>query len=88
LLSPPFFCNLIIEVMPAIVVRQRKAFRRKDGVFIFFEDNAGVRRNRGKGVWWGTLGQSSDPSSRATQHLLIVPLMVCVSTPPHHHHPR
>mmetsp|Transcript_48092 Transcript_48092/g.109258 ORF Transcript_48092/g.109258 Transcript_48092/m.109258 type:complete len:82 (-) Transcript_48092:486-731(-) len=30
------------KVMPAIVVRQRKAFRRKDGVFIFFEDNAGV----------------------------------------------
>lgn len=29
-------------VMPAIVVRQRKAFRRKDGTFIYFEDNAGV----------------------------------------------
>ena len=28
--------------MPAIVVRQRKAFRRKEGVFIYFEDNAGV----------------------------------------------
>ena len=28
--------------MPAIVVRQRKAFRRKDGTFIYFEDNAGV----------------------------------------------
>jgi large subunit ribosomal protein L23e len=28
--------------MPAVVVRQRKAWRRKDGVFIFFEDNAGV----------------------------------------------
>lgn len=30
------------KVMPAIVVRQRKQFRRKDGNFIFFEDNAGV----------------------------------------------
>ncbi|KAI9469283.1 ribosomal protein L14 domain-containing protein [Coemansia mojavensis] len=30
------------KVMPAIVVRQRKAWRRKDGVFIYFEDNAGV----------------------------------------------
>lgn len=30
------------KVTPAIVVRQRKAFRRKDGVFLFFEDNAGV----------------------------------------------
>ncbi|KAL4420073.1 hypothetical protein ABPG77_004338 [Micractinium sp. CCAP 211/92] len=30
------------KVMPAIVVRQRKAFRRKDGTYIYFEDNAGV----------------------------------------------
>ncbi|KDD75295.1 ribosomal protein L14p/L23e [Helicosporidium sp. ATCC 50920] len=30
------------KVMPAIVIRQRKAWRRKDGVFIYFEDNAGV----------------------------------------------
>jgi len=30
------------KVMPAIIVRQRKAWRRKDGVFIYFEDNAGV----------------------------------------------
>merc|ERR1719253_1309413 len=29
-------------VMPTVVVRQRKAFRRKDGQFIYFEDNAGV----------------------------------------------
>merc|ERR1711967_88120 len=30
------------KVMPAVVVRQRKAFRRKDGQYIYFEDNAGV----------------------------------------------
>ncbi|KAJ3213345.1 hypothetical protein HDU67_002975 [Dinochytrium kinnereticum] len=30
------------KVMPAIVVRQRKAWRRRDGVFLYFEDNAGV----------------------------------------------
>jgi large subunit ribosomal protein L23e len=30
------------KVMPCIVVRQRKAFRRKEGVFIHFEDSAGV----------------------------------------------
>merc|ERR1712226_727068 len=30
------------KVTSAVVVRQRKAWRRKDGVFIFFEDNAGV----------------------------------------------
>lgn len=29
-------------VTPAVIVRQRKAWRRPDGVFIYFEDNAGV----------------------------------------------
>ena len=28
--------------MPAVVIRQRKGVRRKNGVCIFFEDNAGV----------------------------------------------
>merc|ERR1711915_153826 len=30
------------KVMQAVVIRQRKPYRRKDGVFIHFEDNAGV----------------------------------------------
>merc|ERR1712091_319450 len=30
------------KVHPAIVVRQRRPFRRKDGTWIYFEDNAGV----------------------------------------------
>ncbi|KAL9661481.1 hypothetical protein QQ045_026305 [Rhodiola kirilowii] len=30
------------KVMPAVIVRQRKPWRRKDGVFMYFEDNAGV----------------------------------------------
>eukprot|EP00918_Siedleckia_nematoides_P061009 GHVU01133164.1.p1 GENE.GHVU01133164.1~~GHVU01133164.1.p1 ORF type:complete len:140 (-),score=31.47 GHVU01133164.1:394-813(-) len=30
------------KVHPAIIVRQRKAWRRPEGVFIYFEDNAGV----------------------------------------------
>ncbi|MCP9258170.1 60S ribosomal protein L23 [Dirofilaria immitis] len=29
-------------VLQAVVVRQRKQYRRKDGSFIYFEDNAGV----------------------------------------------
>lgn len=29
-------------VMPAVVVRQRKPWRRRDGVFLYFEDSAGV----------------------------------------------
>merc|ERR1711872_406362 len=30
------------KVHPAVVIRQRKPYRRKDGIFIYFEDNAGV----------------------------------------------
>lgn len=30
------------KVMLAVVVRQRKPFRRKDGTVVYFEDNAGV----------------------------------------------
>jgi large subunit ribosomal protein L23e len=29
-------------VMPAVVVRQSKPWRRADGVYLYFEDNAGV----------------------------------------------
>ena len=30
------------KVHPAVVIRQRKSYRRKDGMFLYFEDNAGV----------------------------------------------
>ena len=30
------------KVMPGVVIRQRKAIRRKDGTVLYFEDNAGV----------------------------------------------
>lgn len=30
------------KVHPAVIVRQRKTWRRKEGVFIYFEDNAAV----------------------------------------------
>lgn len=30
------------KVMPAVVVRQSKPWKRPDGVFLYFEDNAGV----------------------------------------------
>ncbi|KAK6781988.1 hypothetical protein RDI58_019784 [Solanum bulbocastanum] len=33
------------KVIPAIIVRQCKPWRRKDGVFMYFEDNAGVIMN-------------------------------------------
>jgi ribosomal protein L14 len=34
--------SLVTAVHPAVVIRQRKAWRRKDGIYIYFEDNAGV----------------------------------------------
>ena len=41
LLTGPLFC--VCAVMPAVVVRQRKPWRRVDGGgFVYFEDNAGV----------------------------------------------
>merc|ERR1712178_438180 len=30
------------KVMPAVIVRQRKSIRRREGHFLYFEDNAGV----------------------------------------------
>jgi large subunit ribosomal protein L23e len=30
------------KVHPAVIIRQRRAWRRKEGVYIYFEDNAGV----------------------------------------------
>ena len=30
------------KVLPGVIIRQRKSIRRRDGVFVFFEDNAGV----------------------------------------------
>lgn len=33
------------KVMPAVIVRQSKPWRRTDGVFLYFEDNAGVVSN-------------------------------------------
>ena len=30
------------KVMPAVIVRQRKAYRRREGYFLYFEDNAAV----------------------------------------------
>lgn len=30
------------KVMPAVIVRQSKPWKRPDGVFLYFEDNAGV----------------------------------------------
>ena len=42
------------KVMPAVVVRQSKPWRRADGVYLYFEDNAGVVSWRKPRVWWET----------------------------------
>lgn len=34
------------KVMPAVIVRQSKPWRRGDGIYLYFEDNAGVVRAR------------------------------------------
>ncbi|KAL6728075.1 hypothetical protein Aduo_009884 [Ancylostoma duodenale] len=34
--------EVVCLILQAVVIRQRKQFRRKDGTFIYFEDNAGV----------------------------------------------
>jgi hypothetical protein len=39
-LYPSYPCPA--AVTPAVIVRQRKPWRRKEGTFIYFEDNAGV----------------------------------------------
>ena len=42
------------KVMPAVIVRQSKPWRRADGIFLYFEDNAGVVRiqsSRKDGFW-------------------------------------
>lgn len=41
------------KIMQAVIVRQRKVYRRRDGVWIYFEDNAGVIVNN-KGEMKGT----------------------------------
>merc|ERR1712110_107964 len=52
------------KVMPAVVIRQRKTFRRKDGTFLYFEDNAGVIVNN-KGEM--KFRQSQVPYQRSVQ---------------------
>ena len=49
------------KVMPAVVVRQSKPWRRGDGVYLYFEDNAGVVGGTGtKG------GVENEANERAT----------------------
>lgn len=47
------------KVMPAVVVRQSKPWRRADGVFLYFEDNAGVVSTYLWSCGWWCCGRGS-----------------------------
>ena len=42
MVSQIFYSLPLCTVHPMVIIRQRKTWRRKDGQFIYFEDNAGV----------------------------------------------
>ncbi|CAI9118339.1 OLC1v1019898C1 [Oldenlandia corymbosa var. corymbosa] len=52
------------KVMPVVIVRQRKPWRRKDGVYMYFEDNARViinpKRKMKGSVISGPIGKECD----------------------------
>ena len=61
------------KVMPAVVIRQRKTWRRADGVFICCEDNAGVIVNpkgemKGSGVSGPVTKECADLWPRVAAH--------------------
>ena len=61
------------KVMPAVVVRQRKSWRRADGIFICCEDNAGVIVNpkgemKGSGVSGPVTKECADLWPRVAAH--------------------
>merc|ERR1712024_348475 len=60
------------KVMPAVVIRQRKTFRRKDGQFIYFEDNAGVIvNNKGEMKGSAITGPVAQDRQQRLLHRLI-----------------
>ena len=67
------------KVMPAVVVRQSKPWRRNDGMYLYFEDNAGVvspslfKRTMcyvmGLGKWRGRTRKSGKKTHRRVENL-------------------
>ena len=61
------------KVHPGIVVRQRRPWRRKDGTFIYFEDNAGVIANakgemKGSGITGPVAKEAADLWPKVASH--------------------
>jgi len=63
----------LLAVTPAIVIRQRKPWRRKEGTFIYFEDNAGVIVNPKGEMKGGSEIGSNTPITRASSSLCSPP---------------
>ena len=64
---------LLPAVMPCVIIRQRKALRRKDGVFLYFEDNAGVIVNE-KGEMKGefAVGLALPTCLQCGAHVIVI----------------
>mmetsp|Transcript_34716 Transcript_34716/g.53275 ORF Transcript_34716/g.53275 Transcript_34716/m.53275 type:complete len:141 (-) Transcript_34716:160-582(-) len=61
------------KVLPAVIIRQRKAYRRREGYFLYFEDNAGVIVNpkgemKGSAVSGPVAKECSDLWPRIASH--------------------
>ncbi|KAI3479567.1 hypothetical protein L1887_58379 [Cichorium endivia] len=73
-------------VMPAVVVRQRKPWRRRDGVFLYFEDNAGVIVNpkgemKGSAITGPVAKECADIWPRIASQRRYRRLSACISLP-------
>jgi len=64
------------KVMQAVVVRQRKSIRRKDGTIIYFEDNAGVIVNN-KGEMKGSAVTASSSMLTTRDNFTLMQKMQC-----------
>lgn len=58
-------------VTPAVIIRQRKAFRRKDGTYVYFEDNAGVIVNNKGEMKVRSPGSGGRAGAAAVRHRRI-----------------
>jgi hypothetical protein len=61
-------------VTPAVIIRQRKPWRRKEGTYIYFEDNAGVIVN--------PKGEMKGERRSTAQHVLLARLVRLASIMP------
>jgi large subunit ribosomal protein L23e len=61
------------KVLNAVIIRQRKSWRRKDGTVLYFEDNAGVIVNpkgemKGSGISGPVAKESADLWPKVSTH--------------------